>query len=177
MTISNQRLEALRKLHTARREKTQFLLHAGLDAMESGKTSRITVPFKWTKTNWAKEAGVHVSSIEKKKDGEKAFGSLIARFEALRQLSRQRSRSENNFSDTQVQKWKQLEVETENQRMKLAEQAELVAQLRSRLAEIPELNAEIGILMEENAEQRLKIAELERKCHSWEMLSRKTGMR
>ena len=64
----------LESYHKERHEDTHEKLWNALFRMQKGETIVLKDGFKWTKSNWAKEAGVNINTICKKKlDGTFLF--------------------------------------------------------------------------------------------------------
>jgi hypothetical protein len=146
LTLARRR--ALRTLHGSREQKTRARLGEALNRMEAGTPQRLAVPFRWTKTNLAREADVHITTILfKEENGSYRYADILERFDALRKLRRPdhppAARTEEIPIDPAPTV---LEMEQE-----LARQAGIICELRATVKELESREADIHDLMEKNA--------------------------
>jgi hypothetical protein len=120
MKASVKKLAGLRRYHAERPIKTRLKLLEALDRMESGQTVVVGPEIKWSKTTLAREAGVNINTVVRKRpSGEWAFPEINSRFEELRNKRRQVV----TLSDTREEKIAELRNEVE----RLREQNRLLA--------------------------------------------------
>ena len=67
MKVSAKKLAGLRRYHAERPVKTRLKLLEALDRMESGHTVVVGPEFKWSKTTLAREAGVNINTLVRKR--------------------------------------------------------------------------------------------------------------
>jgi len=120
MKASAKRLAGLRRYHAERPVKTRLKLLEALDRLESGHTVLVGPEFKWSKTTLAREAGININTLVRKRpSGEWAFPEINDRFEELRNKRRRAPA----VSDLKEEKIAELRNEVE----KLREQNRLLA--------------------------------------------------
>jgi cell division protein FtsB len=113
MKASVKKLAGLRRYHAERPIKTRLKLLEALDRMESGQTVVVGSKFKWSKTTLAREAGVNINTVVRKRSsGEWAFPEINSRFEELRNKRRQVV----TLCDTREEKLAELRNEVEKLR-------------------------------------------------------------
>ena len=96
MKASAKKLAGLRRYHAERPIKTRLKLLEALDRMESGQTVVVGPKLKWSKTTLAREAGVNINTVVRKRlSGEWAFPEINNRFEELRNRRQQVVRHED----------------------------------------------------------------------------------
>jgi hypothetical protein len=84
------KMAGLRRYHADRPVKTRLKLLEALDRMVSGHTVVVGPEFKWSKTTLAREAGVNINTVVRKRPtGEWAFPEINHRFEELRNKRQQ----------------------------------------------------------------------------------------
>ena len=77
MKVSAKKLAGLRRYHAERPVKTRLKLLEALDRMESGHTVVVGPEFKWSKTTLAREAGVNINTLVRKRpSGEWVFPEI-----------------------------------------------------------------------------------------------------
>jgi len=120
MKVSAKKLAGLRRYHAERPVKTRLKLLEALDRMESGHTVVVGPKFKWSKATLAREAGVNINTLVRKRpSGEWAFPEINDRFEELRNKRRRVAAG----SDLKEEKIAELRNEIE----RLREQNRLLA--------------------------------------------------
>lgn len=61
--VNPKSIEALRKVHAAKRKHRENILAAALNRMADDSPARLKPGFRWTRTSLAKEAGVHINTL------------------------------------------------------------------------------------------------------------------
>jgi hypothetical protein len=90
MNAAAKKMAGLRRYHANRPVKTRLKLLEALDRMESGHTVVVGPEFKWSKTTLAREAGVNINTVVRKRpSGEWVFPEINDRFEEHRDKRRQ----------------------------------------------------------------------------------------
>jgi hypothetical protein len=103
----------LRRYHADRPVKTRLKLLEALDRMVSGHTVVVGPEFKWSKTTLAREAGVNINTVVRKRpSGEWAFLEINDRFEELRDKRRRAV----TVSDVNEEKIAELRKEVDRSR-------------------------------------------------------------
>jgi len=154
----------LRTLHLERERKTAARLTEALNRMEAASPTQLVVPFKWTKANLAREAGVHVATIlAKNDDGTYRRAAILDRFDALRTNAcavggeRQSVLEKVAFVEKQLAAAHAAAFEKETE---LARQAELICQLRAQLREHESRDDAVKQLLQTNADLRAECSRL-----------------
>lgn len=134
--------------------------------MQAATPDQLVVPFRWTKANLAREAGVHVATIlARSEDGTYRWRAILDRFEALRTKARASRTDREGAADTVAAVGLQLAsaagVALEKEQ-ELARQAELICELRSQLRDYEERAAHTKEVMQSNADLRAECGRLQR---------------
>jgi hypothetical protein len=163
--LTRARKLALGRLHLERSRRTALRLNEALDRMEMGIPEQLTVPFKWTKANLSREAGVHIATIFSKTDGNYRWSRILSRFEALRRTARNKAQFPDGSSEarrknspnrsTQIRDLKERENE-------LARQAEIISELRAKIRDYEKRESHIQELMQMNAALRSRCQQTEK---------------
>ena len=144
------RKAALRALHRGREHHTFARLNEALDRMETGLPQRLPAPYKWTKANLAREAGVHITTILfKNPAGAYRYAPILDRFDALRA----KAASRNGGSGKPIPGAADLEARLQaaeqtnaDKQQELARQAELICELRAKVEELEAQEAHLSSL-------------------------------
>ena len=75
------RYDGVRRYHAKRPIQTARRITEALERMRAGSTLRLPAGFRWTKGSLAKEAGVNVNTLLKKKDGKFVYAEQLYAFE------------------------------------------------------------------------------------------------
>ncbi len=134
--------------------------------MEAAAPDQLVVPFRWTKANLAREAGVHIATIlTRNEDGTQRWCAILDRFEYLRTRSRASRGARDGVTDTVTDVGLELAsaagVALEKEQ-ELARQAELICELRSQLRDYAERAAHTKEVMQANTDLRAECARLQR---------------
>ena len=158
MKASVKKLAGLRRYHTERPIKTRLKLLEALDRMESGQKVVVGPEFKWSKTTLAREAGVNINTVVRRRpSGIWAFPEINNRFEELRNKRRQLV----NLSDTKEEKIAELRNEVE----RLREQNRLLAleinRMGQQVLEERERAERMAVYERQNASPREEISRIQ----------------
>ena len=158
MRASTKKLTGLRRYHAERPGKTRLKLLEALDRMESGQTVVVGPEFKWSKTTLAREAGVNINTVVRKRpSGEWTFPEINNRFEELRNKGRQAKA----LSDPKEEKIAELRSEVE----RLREQNRLLAleinRMGQQVLEERERAERMAVYERQNASLREEISRIQ----------------
>lgn len=137
--LSAARKAALHSLHGSREHHTFARLTEALGRMEAGHPQRLAVPYKWTKANLAREAGVHITTILfRNPDGAYRYAPVLDRFDTLRAMASQGGGcASRTAAVADLEARLQISKQTvTNQAQELARQAELICELRAKVREL-----------------------------------------
>lgn len=138
--LSAARKAALRVLHGSREHHTFARLTEALGRMEAGHPQRLAVPYKWTKANLAREAGVHITTILfKNPDGIYRYAPVLDRFDTLRAMAAPQGggcASRTAAAADLEARFQNSKQTVANQAQELARQAELICELRAKVREL-----------------------------------------
>jgi uncharacterized protein YoxC len=163
--LTNARKSALRALHRNREQRTAARLSAALNRMEAGNPRILALPFKWTKANLAREAGVHITTILFKiPDGTYRYAALNARYETLREQVQQTDAKLNPGSESVEERLKAIKQLAQEREQELAAQAEEICQLRAKVSDLESRNLLLDDLQKKNAELRASYLEIQSRC-------------
>jgi hypothetical protein len=153
-------------MHRGRENRTGARLHEALNRMEAATPDQLVAPFRWTKANLAREAGVHVATIFAKNDDHSdRWPAILDRFATLRAKARASRTDREGVTDTVAMVEQQLAsaagiaLEKEQE---LARQAELICELRAQLRDHEARAAHVKEVMQSNADLRTECRRLER---------------
>lgn len=134
--------------------------------MEAGTPDQLVVPFKWTKANLAREAGVHVGTIlAKNDDGTYRCAAILDRFEALRANARAAGSDQQSAVEKIAVTEERLassHVEALEKENELGRQAELICQLRAQLRDYEARDDQVKQIIHANADLRAECRRLQR---------------
>lgn len=122
------RIEALRRYHASRPEKTRQKLNEAFDRMLAGTTVIVDPKhFRLNKATLAREAGISIHTLLKKeKTGERRFADVIARLESARPNPKLAPKTDDE-RDQKIAELRCIVAEISKDKLNLARQLDLIA--------------------------------------------------
>lgn len=153
--LSKHKIIALKDLHFKRTARTESLLHDALERMVAGTPKHLSIPYLWTKKNFAKESGVHISTLLRRKANRYIWAEIIDKFDTLQKAARKSTLAPTTSTKSITAASK---AEIKAMEHELARQAEEICRLNDQIREYQQRSDDIKNLMIENAQLRKNVS-------------------